>query len=48
MDYICIYESLINKARDEFRVKSKDVLYEKHHIIPKSIGGNNSKENLVL
>ena len=42
------YYNIINKAKSENRVKSKETYYESHHIIPKSLGGNNSKENIVL
>lgn len=46
--YTTWYYDIINKAKSENRVKSKDQYYESHHIIPKSLGGNNTKENLVL
>jgi hypothetical protein len=39
------YELLIKKAKG--REKMGDVYYEKHHIIPKSLGGSNKNENLV-
>jgi len=39
------YHSLINKAIN--RKLPNDVYTEKHHIIPKSLGGTNKKENLV-
>lgn len=45
MNYEKVYHSIINK-----RIKdplSKSVYGEKHHIIPRSIGGSNLKENLV-
>jgi len=49
MDYIKLYDRLIDKARKEDRFKRKDgPYYEKHHIIPVCIGGNNNKENIVL
>jgi len=37
------YYNIINCAK----ARTLDVYTEKHHIIPKSCGGNNSKENLV-
>jgi hypothetical protein len=41
--YTRIYYSIVNRARDR-----KLIGYiEKHHIIPKSLGGNDSSENLV-
>jgi hypothetical protein len=42
--YTSCYFNIINRA------KSRSILgsyTEKHHIIPKSLGGNNSKDNLV-
>ena len=39
------YEQLITKARDRGSI---DGYTEKHHIIPRSIGGNNTKENLAI
>ena len=39
------YNELINKARD--RELSRDIITEKHHIIPKCLGGGNHKSNLV-
>jgi hypothetical protein len=46
MNYGKIYDSLISRALE--RTSSADEYYEKHHIIPKCIGGDNSKSNLVL
>ena len=53
MNYQKNYELLINKAKFEKRKKLKKndknyVYYEKHHIIPKCVGGTNNDENLVL
>lgn len=42
------YYSIINKALLEPRKKDNVAYYEKHHIIPRSMGGNDNKENLVL
>jgi len=39
MDYKKIYDSLMNKARSENRVKGEGVYYEAHHILPKCMGG---------
>lgn len=47
MNYIKTYNSIINIANSKKRVKGK-TYFELHHIIPKSIGGNNNKNNLVL
>lgn len=46
MNYIKIYNSLVSNKAD--RRKGKDVYYESHHIIPKSLGGGNEKSNLAL
>jgi hypothetical protein len=40
------YYSLINAANE--RTVSNDEYVEKHHIIPKSLGGSNQKDNIVL
>ena len=41
--YTSYYISIINKAKNRLI----DGYYEKHHIVPKSLGGSNLKENLV-
>lgn len=46
MNYKRIYKQLCD--RGQVRVPEKGVFYEKHHIKPRSFGGNNSKENLTL
>ena len=47
--YIKTYDQLIQKAKLRGLDKSKlEGYYEKHHIIPKSLGGQNKKDNLVL
>jgi hypothetical protein len=48
MNYKKIYDQLIEIAIKKNRVKSKSKLYEGHHIIPKSVGGTNNKNNIVL
>jgi hypothetical protein len=45
MDYEKIYNQLIDKAK--LRKSKRDVYYERHHIIPKCMGGGNDKTNLV-
>jgi hypothetical protein len=47
MNHKQIYQNIIDKAKSQNRNK-KESYFEKHHIIPKSVGGNNSKDNLVL
>ena len=43
--YSRIYFKITDKAKN--RDKKNDVYYEKHHIIPKSLGGSSNKKNLV-
>lgn len=43
-----IYNSIISCAQSQNRDKNNGIYYEKHHIIPKCLGGDNSNENLVL
>jgi hypothetical protein len=47
MNYARIYKNIIERAKQQQRDK-KQGYFERHHILPKSIGGTNSKENLVL
>jgi len=44
--YSCWYYNIIDRAKS--RDLSKDVYTEKHHIIPRSLGGNNKEANLVV
>lgn len=53
MNYEKIYNNLIKKAKtlEEIREKEKKnkiKVFEKHHILPKCLGGENNKSNLVL
>ena len=53
MNYQKVYESIIQKATSENRIKicknqESYAYYENHHILPKCLGGNDNKENLVL
>ena len=43
MDYTAIYDDLIARARG----RSRHGYMERHHIVPKCMGGSNRKENLV-
>lgn len=45
MNYQSIYDQLISNAQSREIVSG--VTYEKHHIIPKSLGGLDNKDNLV-
>ncbi len=42
------YNELIQFAKSQTRTKNNYVYYEKHHIVPRSEGGGDNKENLVL
>jgi len=42
MDYQAIYIKLIEKARNNCRVRGRDAYYEAHHIIPECLGGEGS------
>lgn len=46
--YTNIYYSIINSAKSQDRTKSKENYFECHHIVPRCLGGNDSKDNLVL
>lgn len=48
MDYKKNYEKLISTRKLLKRSKDNNEYYERHHITPKSLGGSNKKENLVL
>lgn len=47
MNYQKQYQNLINSRKILVRNK-KTGIYEKHHIIPKSLGGTNIKSNFIL
>jgi hypothetical protein len=46
--YLLCYNNLIEKAKSQQRIKQKGDRHQYHHIIPRSLGGNNDKDNLVL
>ncbi|MCK9544170.1 MAG: NUMOD3 domain-containing DNA-binding protein [Novosphingobium sp.] len=53
MNYQKIYNDLIENAKSKNRKRLKRdnpkfVYYERHHIVPRCMGGQNDKENLVL
>ena len=49
MNYQRIYNEIIEKAKPrKLNKKLLDGYFERHHIIPKCLGGNNNKSNLVL
>ena len=45
MNYLKIYNQIIDRANQ--RTLEKDTYIEKHHIIPKCIGGTNDSDNIV-
>lgn len=48
MNYSKIYYKLIESRSQLDRTKKFGEPFEKHHIIPKSLGGSNNKSNLIL
>jgi hypothetical protein len=48
VNYQKIYDQIINKAKSENRLKGRGMYYEKHHIMPRCLGGSDNKSNLVL
>lgn len=49
--YYIIYIKIINNAKNSNRIKNRarcNGVYERHHIIPKSLGGSNDIKNKVL
>lgn len=48
MDYLKIYNQIIDKARFENRKKKNGIYYEAHHIVPKCLGGSDEKNNIIL
>lgn len=48
MNYEKIYYTFITTRKALKRIKTKEHYFEKHHIKPRSLGGDNSEDNLVL
>lgn len=48
MNYKKLYDNMMKIAKFSNRIKNDSYYYERHHIIPKCMGGNNSEDNLVL
>lgn len=49
MNYQKIYNSIINRAKEqEFVRSSSNEYYEKHHIVPKCLGGTDISSNLAI
>lgn len=48
MNYERVYDQIIDRAKQEKRVKKRGgAYYEIHHIIPRCMGGSDDKDNLV-
>lgn len=48
MNYQKLYNTINYRAMLENRKRRNGTYYERHHIIPKSLGGRNIKENIAL
>ena len=52
MNYEKIYYAITNRAKEEaksgIRCKSTEAYFEKHHIVPRSLNGTNSPDNIAL
>lgn len=48
MNYINLYNKLINTRKSLERKKGKGIYFESHHIIPKWLGGSDKKCNRIL
>lgn len=48
MNYKYHYDALISSRRELPRAKGEGVYYERHHIVPRSMGGGDESSNLIL
>ena len=48
MNYSRIYNTIVDRAVSQKRTKGVCTYYERHHIIPRCLGGTNCSSNLVL
>jgi len=48
MNYKRIYNEIIENAISQNRERNEETYYESHHILPKSLGGSDDNDNLVL
>jgi hypothetical protein len=48
MNYYKLYNTIIQNSQLKNRKKNCGIYYENHHILPKSLGGNNESNNLIL
>lgn len=45
--YTIWYYNIISRAKSRDKNTNTNVYFEKHHIVPQSLGGNNSKDNIA-
>lgn len=48
MNYQKIYDNIVKKTQKEERTKKNGIYYESHHILPKCLGGSDTKDNKVF
>jgi hypothetical protein len=48
MNYLECYNNLVESRQQLHRSKGQGVYFEKHHIVPRWLGGKDTKDNLVL
>lgn len=48
MNYELIYKDFINNRKNILLELNDKISYEHHHIIPRSFGGNNNAENIII
>jgi len=48
MNHQKIYDKIIESAKNKNRIRSKEYYVERHHIIPKCLGGTDAIDNLVF
>jgi len=48
MNFQKIYNQIIERAQSEERITGTGTYYERHHIVPKCMDGDNSESNLIL
>lgn len=48
MNYHKAYRNIVQRAIDEDRKWRNGIYYERHHILPKSLGGSDKQDNIVL
>lgn len=48
MNYQKVYNQIISQSQLELRVRGNVIYYERHHIVPKCLGGSDVDDNQVL